>query len=364
MTAQTRKKKPVLVAASALALVAALTSSYCWWNTNLLGADSFCGGQLGSGEMQAVLDSTGRLSQVHAQDDTQRAEFTCTIERTSRFIGGDDQQVTLRTASEQGVFPFTTGVWKNPAARSYFRDGVTGAVSQDGGYVVLPKSCWDKVGGLQGSQVIRAGDGAVATVEAKVGKGAADPAGLARLLNRSARQVAEKAGCSTSALSATPDLAAPSASRTTDVQNVCGVQGFALPKKAVLVSRAEPDRERVNNASAHTWACDLPMSGSAKAAVSFAATSDKNLVEAARKDADSFETLPGDQGVATIDEAVLHCGSSDVYFAAHWNVAYEGALLDSVDHAGVAYAEIKKATFQNFLDATADTHSCPRVTLP
>ncbi|MFG2560823.1 hypothetical protein [Streptomyces sp. NPDC048496] len=364
MTAQTRKKKPVLVAAVALAVVAALASSYCWWNTNLLGADSFCGGRLGSGEVQAALDSTGRVSQVYAQVDPKRAGFECTVERTSRFIGGDDQQVTVGTDSEKGAFPFTTNVWKNPAARSYFKGGVTGAVSQDfGGYVVLPKSCWDKDGPLRGRGVVRYEDGAVATVEAKVEKGTVDPAGLARLLTRSARQVAEKAGCSTSALSAAPDLAAPSASRTTDVQNVCGVRGFALPKEAVLVSRAEPDREQVNNGRADTWACDLQLAGSAKAAVSFAATSDKNFVEVATKDAYGFETLPGDKGIAAIDEAVLHCGGGDVYFAAHWNGGYDGALRDS-GHRGAAYTEVKKATFQNFLYATAAVHSCPRVTLP
>lgn len=364
MTARTRKKKPVLVAAGALVVVAALASSYCWWNTNLLGAGSFCGGRLGSGEVQAALDSTGRVSQVRAQVDPQRAEFECTVERTSRFIGGDDQQLTVETNIEKGAFPFTTHVWKNPAARSYFRGGVTGAVSQDGGYVVLPKSCWDKGGALQGKGIVRFEDGAVATVEAKVKKGAADPAGLARLLTRSARQVAEKAGCSTPALSAAPDLAAPSASRTTDVQNVCGARGFALPKEAVIVSRAEPDREQVNNGSADTWACDLQLAGSAKAAVSFAATSDKNFVEVAKKDTDSFETLPGGKGVAAIDEAVLHCDSGDVYFAAHWNTGYDGALLDRTNHDGNAYVRVKKATFQNFLDATAAAHSCPRVTLP
>ncbi|MFC9612066.1 hypothetical protein [Streptomyces sp. NPDC056938] len=154
---------------------------------------------------------------------------------------------------------------------------MTGAVSPDAGYVVLPKTCWTKVGGLQGSQVVRAGDGAVTTVEATVEKASADPAGLARLLTRSARQVAEKAGCGTSALSTAPDLATPPASRTTDVQSVCGVQAFTLPKDSVLVGRAEPDREQVNSGSAHTWACDLHLAGPAKAAVS-AATSDKNLV--------------------------------------------------------------------------------------
>lgn len=363
MTAQIRKKKPVLVVAVASVVVAALVSSYCWWNTNLFGADSFCGGRMESGDVQAALDSTGRVSQVYAQVDPQRAEFECTVGRTSRFVGGDDQQLTVETGIEEGVFPFTTHVWKNPAARSYFRGGVTGAVSQDSGYVVLPKPCWGKGGALEGKGVTRFEDGAVATVEAKMEKGVADPAGLARLLTRSARQVAEKAGCGTAALSADPDLAAPSASRATDIQNVCGVRGFELPKEAVIVARAEPDLEQVNDGSTDTWACDLHLAGSAKAAVSFSVTSDKNFVEVAKKDMRGAETLPGNKGVARSDQAVLRCGSGDVHFATKWNTAYDGALIDSLHRDSAAYAKVKKAAFQNFLDATAAARSCPRVTI-
>ncbi|MFE4716758.1 hypothetical protein ACFRLW_09955 [Streptomyces sp. NPDC056728] len=82
------------------------------------------------------------------------------------------------------------------------------------------------------------------------------------------------------------------------------------------------------------------------------------------KGAGTFRRLPEDKGVAAIGQAVLRCGSGDVYFAAHWNGTYEEALLDSVDHSAAAYAKIKKTTFQNFLDATADARSCPDVTLP
>ncbi|CAM5407960.1 hypothetical protein SXANM310S_06111 [Streptomyces xanthochromogenes] len=364
MTVSAHKKKSLLIAVGSLAALAVLASAYCWWNTDLLGADSLCGGRVGSGDAQAALDSTGRLSQVRAQGDPQRAEFACTLERTSRFVGGEEQRVTVETAGEQGAFPFTTSVWKDPAARSYFTNGVTGAVSPGGGYVVLPKACWGKVGGLQGSQVVRTEDGVVATVTATTEKGSADPAGLARLLVRSARQVAEKAGCGTSELSAAPALAAPSASRTTDVHNVCAVPGFTLPKGVLLVGRAEPDKEQVNDGSAHTWACDLHLAGSVKASVSFAATSDTSMVQAARSGTAALRKLADDRGVAGPDQAVLRCDGADTYFAAHWNTTYEGALLGSVGHSATAYAQAKKAAFQNFLDATADAHACPRVALP
>ncbi|MFD5500838.1 hypothetical protein ACFWJS_14205 [Streptomyces sp. NPDC127061] len=70
------------------------------------------------------------------------------------------------------------------------------------------------------------------------------------------------------------------------------------------------------------------------------------------------------RGVAGINEALLHCGSGDVHFAAKWNVAYGEALHESTNRDGIEYVKVERATFQNFLDATAAAHSCPRVTLP
>ncbi|MFG2540336.1 hypothetical protein ACGFU4_34380 [Streptomyces sp. NPDC048511] len=357
MTVQARKKWPIGVAAVASVVVAALAWSYCSWNTNLLGAESFCGGRMESGEVQAALDSTGRVSQVDASVDAQRPTFSCTVERTSRFVGGEEQRVTVRTSFKEGAFPFTTHVWKTPASRSYFTGGVTGAVSQDfGGYVVLPEACWGKLRGERG-------EGVMAIVEAEVEKGAVDADGLARLLTRSARQVAEKAGCGTAALSAVPDLAAPSAPGKTDVGNVCGVRGFTLPKEAVVASRAESGQEQVNEGGADTWACDLHLAGSAKGVVSFSATSDKNFVEAAKNARRDSDTTRGDSGFVGREEAVLHCADGDVLFAMKGNVEYDGALRDN-GIRGLANVEAHKATFQNFLDATAADHSCPRVTIP
>ncbi|MBQ0985607.1 hypothetical protein KBZ10_14005 [Streptomyces sp. F63] len=364
-TSRTRKKKPVWIVAGVLVAVAAVTSSYFWWNTDVLGAGSFCDGRLEGGDVRAALDSTGRVSQVRSQVDSSRAEFTCTVERTSRFGGGDDQRITVKTHSEEGAFPFTTAVWKKPAARSYFKDGMTGAVSETRGYVVLPKSCWNKVGGIQGSRIVLEDEeeGAVATVEAVVEKGSADRAGLARLLTRSARQAAEKAGCAASDRTGVPALAEPDSSRATDVQNVCGLPGFSLPKKAVLVGRAEPDREVVNGTGAHTWACDMYLTGPEKAYLSFAMTTDASFVEMAPKGVETFRALPGGKGVATTDEAVLKCKNNDVYFAARSSFEYDRALKRA-GRSATAYVRVLKSTFQNFLDAAADTYSCPRVDLP
>ncbi|MYY17228.1 hypothetical protein [Streptomyces griseolus] len=127
-------------------------------------------------------------------------------------------------------------------------------------------------------------------------------------------------------------------------------------------SRAEPGQEQVNE-SPGTWPCDLHLAGSAKAVVSFSATSDRNLVEAATEAWGGSATLPDDKGRAGVDEAVLHCADGDVHFATKENTDYYGALR-AAGIRGLASVEVTKATFQNFLDAAAAAHACPRATIP
>ncbi|NJP52253.1 hypothetical protein HCJ93_19900 [Streptomyces sp. SBST2-5] len=365
MPIHTRQRRPAIIAAGALVVIAARVSLHCWWNTNVLGAEAFCDGRLDSGDVQEALDSPGRVSEVRVRVPSDRPEFECSVSRTSRFVGGEDQQLTLTTANEQGAFPCTTAVWKNPAARSYFTNGVTGAVSEAGGYLVLPKACWDTVGDIQGSRVVGPDPETVATVEVTVTQESADRAGPARLLTRTARKVAGEAGCSTPELARNPSLSAPSEPRSTVPRSVCGLPGFSLPGDALVEGVAEVvGREQVNSDSVHTWACDLDLAGKGNAAVLFVTTSEAAVVEAALREPGAMRKLPADTGFAATEQAVLHCEGEDVYFGARWNDGYRRVLLDSTHHSPARYAEVRRGAFQNFLDAAAGFRSCPRVTLP
>ncbi|MFJ8822663.1 hypothetical protein ACIREE_12840 [Streptomyces sp. NPDC102467] len=368
MTTQTYKKRAVLTGGTLVVLLA-LTSLYCWWNTDVLGDDAYCDGKLASADAGSVLDSAGRISAVTTQVGTGsgRAEFRCTIERTSRFIGTGTQRLTLRTGTESGSFPFTTAVWKDPASRSYFTNGATGAVSGSGGYVVLPKACWSKVGAFQGSRIVVPDDGSVTTVEAAMDQGSADPAALARLLTGLAQKVATDAGCAEPEPARPPVLAAPSDPRDTDARAVCGLKGFSLPAATLPTAAAEPGTEQVNRATAHTWACDLALSGTSGARLSLAATSDPTTLEAVRNDSDAFEELPGGKGRATTNQALLKCDTSDVYFAARFNPEYKSLLMDRVRRAGdpaSTAVRLEQTTFQAFLDSAAASYGCPRAPLP
>ncbi|WP_159024684.1 hypothetical protein [Streptomyces sp. CB02613] len=361
MNIRIRHTKTTLFTFIALLLVASLTSLHCWWNTNVWGDDAFCEGTLSSGDIQAALDAPGRVSQVFSQTSTGRSEFNCTVERSSRFIGQDNLRMRMKTGTAEGAFPFTTAAWKNPAARSYF---ARGAVSDTSGYVILPRSCWDKVGNIQGSRTIAPGPDTVAIVEASVEGGPAHRRSLARLLTHTAQKVAEAAGCSDDELGEPTTLFAPDAPRTAVPHNLCGLKGFSLPKAALAEGAAEPGQEQLNEAP-HTWACDVDLDGTDNARVSFTATTDSTILDAALREGKGFKKLPGASGtVVGANEAILQCAGGKVYFAANWSPEYEGVLLDHTRHRQPSYSEVRRATFQNFLDAAAASRNCPQVSMP
>ncbi|MFD4020078.1 hypothetical protein [Streptomyces sindenensis] len=361
MKIRIRHKKTTLFTSIALLLVASLTSLHCWWNTNAWGDDAVCEGILSSSDVQAALDVPGRVSQTSSQTATGRSEFNCVVERSSRFIGQGNLRMTMKTGTAEGAFPFTTAVWKDPAARSYFAQG---AVSDTDGYVILPKSCWDKVGNIQGSRTIAPGPDTVAIVEASVEGGSAHRRSLARLLTHTAQKVAKAAGCSDGEFGDPATLFAPDVPRTAAPHSLCGLKGFSLPKAALAEGVAEPGQEQLNE-TPHTWACDVDLDGTDDAQVSFSATTDNTILDAALRKGKTFKKLPEASGTAVgANEAVLQCAEGKVYFAANWSSEYEGVLLGQTRHRQPSYSEVRRATFQNFLDAAAASRNCPQFTMP
>ncbi|MGW1296245.1 hypothetical protein [Streptomyces sp. NPDC002533] len=345
MTVRIRNRKAVFLVSAALVSATTLASLHGWWNTNVWGAEAFCADMLTSGEVQAALVGRGRLSETYSRADAAHTE--CTVERTSRFPGTADARMTVKTGTAHGAFPFTTAVWKNPAERAYFADG---AVSDSHGYVVLPKACWPPA------------QETVATVEVTMEDGSADREGLARLLARVSQKVAAAAGCSDGDTGKFDGLSMPAAPRTTDPGRVCGLKGFSLPEKTVVDGVAEPGQEQLNEASPH-WACDLSLDGTSGSRLSFAATSDPTLISAALRDRGRFKAIPGGKGYADLTRAVLRCEKGDVFFAAKWNTDYSGVLLDQTRNSTPSYAEVRRTTFQDFLDVAAPARSCPKVAL-
>ncbi|MFJ7084806.1 hypothetical protein ACIQU8_16435 [Streptomyces griseus] len=108
----------------------------------------------------------------------------------------------------------------------------------------------------------------------------------------------------------------------------------------------------------------MDLDGTDNARISFTATTDSTILDAVLREKKEFKKLPGASGSAVgTDEAVLQCAGRKVYFAANWSTEYEGVLLDRTRNRQPSYSDVRRATFQNFLDAAAASHNCPQVTI-
>ncbi|WP_236245609.1 hypothetical protein [Streptomyces sp. CC210A] len=346
--------------AGALALATVL-GAFTWWNTNVFGDEELCGGKLRQSELDSVLDTRGRISSTSAAGGDGIPEFRCSVQRTSRFMGAQPMEISVNTAVHEPDFPFQSRVWRGPAAMTYFTAGVPGAVSEDRGWVALPRTCQGKAGFIAvGSRRLPDAD-EVTVVEAVMNRGKADRAVLAQLLLQAAGRVAADAGCASNDMKAAAELGKAPSTSTTDPRAVCGVAGFALPSGAVDESEARVDRETVA-AGDQTWACDLHLAGSAEGQISFSTSSDAHIVEGPMNAAEGFEPLPEGKGrIDGYNRAVLNCRSGKVYFGMRQDDAYKSLLLQQ---DGERYTKTSQAQFQSFLDSAGARHGCPSVAVP
>ncbi|MEU6758532.1 hypothetical protein [Streptomyces sp. NPDC046685] len=352
-----RSKRTWLLSAAAISALAVLSGLFLRWNTNLLGDDTFCDAAVTSAELTSVLDVKGRLSTTRSVDDGSPG-FSCSVKRTSKFLGAAPLEIEMKTALHEPDFQFQTHVWQNPSAMSFFSNGTTGAVSGERGWVLLPEACAGKVstfgaggGGVQNTEA------AVRTVEAVVKGGTVDRTELARTLVRSAQRIADEAGCGTSPSDREPRLQALSEAPG-DPGAACGVAGFTLPPAALIKDEATLGKEQISGSMPGTWACGMHLAGNAKGVIWFAASSDPRLVDPILKK-DVYKDLPGGAGVSDRQKtaAVLKCGSQHVYFSMRWSTEYQSAIHDRD-------ISVSREMFQAFIDAAGKQHGCPSVKIP
>ncbi|GGQ33724.1 hypothetical protein GCM10010215_67090 [Streptomyces virginiae] len=349
-------KRNRLLSAAGISALAVFSGLFFWWNTNLLGDDEFCDGAVTSEELASVLDTKGRLSTTSSVGDS-KPGFSCSVQRTSKFLGASPMEIQMRTAAQEPDFQFQTHVWKNPSAMSFFSNGSTGAVSDERGWVLLPETCQGKVATFSpsGSSSQTAAD--VRTVEAIVKQGTANRAELAKTLVKAAQRIAEEAGCAADGANEEPRLQAVSEAPTAPGA-ACGLAGFTLPPAALLKEEATVGKEQVSGSIPGTWACGMQLAGNAKGVIWFAASSDARIVDPILRK-DTLKDLPGGVGVTDRDlnAAALKCGDKMVYFGMRWSDEYRSAVSDR----GIS---VSHEMFQSFVDSAGKQYQCGVVQLP
>ncbi|MFF2192623.1 hypothetical protein [Streptomyces sp. NPDC058157] len=328
---------------AALLALAGCAGLLIWWNTDVMGQGRFCDDALASSELSLVLDGPGRLTGKSVHEESDPYGFSCTVQRTSRFLGAAEPEMKAELAFEQADFAFGSLLWKDPSASSYFVGGATGAASGTQAWVLLPPGCDGRTPpGVQRAKV--------PALEVNLTHGRAAPDDLARAAMSAARHVAEGLGCADSSVLKAPlRLQGPSGSgepRPTDPANACGVSGFSLPDAALLGGRAEPGTERVTGSDSRTRVCELTLKGPGGPRITLAVSEDPRLTQGVRRD----ETATPQNA-----RTVTACAAGDLYVAMSYDDTYRDLLLDA---GGTAHEQARTALFTAFFDTVTKDRGC------
>ncbi|MFE3790241.1 hypothetical protein [Streptomyces goshikiensis] len=317
-----------------------------WWNTDVMGQDRFCNGALASSELSPVLDGPGRLTGKSVHEGSDPYGFSCSVQRTSKFLGAGQPEMKAELSFEAADFAIGSRLWKDPSASSYFVGGATGAASETQAWVLLPTGCADKTPpGVQRANV--------PAVKVNLTHGRAAREDLARAAMSAARHVTEGLGCADSSASKAPvRLQGPSGSgepQPTDPANACGMTGFRLPDASLLKGKAEPGTERVTGSDSRTRVCELTLKGPGAPRaprITLAVSEDPSLTQGVRRDESATP-----QNTRTVSA----CAAGDLYVSMSYDDTYRDLLLDA---GGAADGQARTALFKAFFDTVAKDPGC------
>ncbi|MER6994392.1 hypothetical protein [Streptomyces sp. NPDC000410] len=320
---------------------------FTWWNTDVLGRKEFCNQAFTSSEMNAVLGGSGRLTQksVYEEDDTYG--FSCTVQRTNRFIGNSQPQIKVEDTIDTADFALGSLVWKKPSGSSYFTGKITGAASESEAWVLLPSDCRDGMPSTVRKDL-------VPSVEVHLTQGRATPEALAQVAMSTARHMAKGLDCADAeGLDAPVRLQGPvneGKPVRTDRDNACGLKGFRLPEVAFIAGKAKPGTERFTGGDTQTWVCDLMLRGPGEPQITFSISEAPDLTDGARR---GMERASPNSG-----RTVVKCVNGDLYASMYLWDSYAYPMLDQEEQDAGAYEKAHEALFDAFLKTAVKERGC------
>ncbi|MFJ3173817.1 hypothetical protein ACIPJK_23960 [Streptomyces roseus] len=288
-----------------------------------------------------MLGGPGRLAQSGLYEATDPYyAFSCKVQRTSKFIGGDQPLLEAELSFDKADFGLgDSRLWKNASASSYFEGGATGAVSRTQAWVLLPTDCAREI--RPASQ--RAD---VPVLKMNLIRGHSNPAALARAAVSTAQHVAKGLGCADpTALNMPSRLQGPT--DDTAPADTCGIKGFRLPEAALFKGKAEPGTARATGHGSRTRVCEVMLQGPGDPRITLSVSNDPAITEGVRRD----ETATQGSG-----RTVTACSSGALYVAVSFNDAYRDVLLD---RGKDAYDTARSALFDSYRQAVGEDYGCP-----
>ncbi|WP_030727223.1 hypothetical protein [Streptomyces sp. NRRL S-237] len=318
--------------APVLAFGILVTAAHVWLNTNVLASKDVCGGLVSTAAAEAVFPATGRISDRAGPDyrPGDALGFKCTVWSSSVLPGSADEHLLIWGSRERGDFAFTGGRWRSPATVSFFSGGVTGAVGDGQGWILLPASCTRSLPAIiEGHAPERS-----------------DPVALARLLTDVANRAAVRAGCAGDRPMAAPrTLSATPTQRAVADGTLCGVSGLVFPGADGGNGKA---RETAQEHTGPTWACEV------EGHATYAVTQEPQILAAiAASPGYAEQPRPAGRRVSGFDtrHVVTDCAGTPTYFSMELGRSYTSAL-------GTPGTPPPDELFRSFIDLVGKRYGC------
>lgn len=333
--------KKLLLAGSTLTLLAGFLNLA--WNTNILGPDSLCHNVVSAAQVERTLGGTGRLdgSSTKTPPAAGTVEFRCIVRQTTKLIGQEEGYLRLEASGTTSGFRFSALNQGRAAETSFFSGESTGGVSDYGGWIMLPESCWKATESRSPG-----GESRVYAVEASAMANKLKHLELARLLVDAANNVSRRAGCASEKMSAPTELQPPTGRQDSDFTKVCGINGFTLPHPRGS-GQGKPS-EGSHPLPASIWACDLFLTENQPPSASFTMTQDKLLVSA----------LSQKNHRSADNEKFASCNGKTIYFGMNGSAQYRRLA----ERSNGTELPDEEALFASFVKAAGSTVGCGNIT--
>ncbi|MEV5511091.1 hypothetical protein [Streptomyces orinoci] len=322
----------IALACGAVTLLIA-ASLYAGFNTNLFGPERLCNDLLSSRGAEEITGISGRVSseQGATRNSGETGLITdCTVRVRSEFPKKAGT-LALQVLDEPADFPINDYGWATNADFSYFAGSGTGGVSDNAGWITLPRGCPSR------ALRIRAVDHSWHSEHARKE--------MAQALESAAARLSRDAGCAQRGAQDV-ELHSPS-TRALNPNDACGLKGFVIPELARPDRYGQRETERISSLPNRIWTCDIRFKDTEVPQVTMAALQ--------RESTDPSSAAPAGTMAPPSGRPVAKCGGNSTYLSIKASADYKW-LIEKQRKASVADAE--SALFRAFIDGLARNWKC------
>ncbi|MEU5430104.1 hypothetical protein AB0H73_31535 [Streptomyces olivoreticuli] len=277
---------------------------------------------------------------------------------STKFPENRTRSFTLEIGDQPDGFPFDASTGTSPAALSYFGNQTLGGVSDNAGWLSLPKQCGEDLASRRSGSFARA-----ITIRIQ------DPsptqenrrAHISKALSTAMFKLSKANGCATAQTDGDPALHAPSPVRPLNLTQACSLPHFSIPNESRPGDVPQQETEQVSRKDHQMWSCDIRFKEASEPDISITMTQDKNLMPSLSKgiDRSTPATVGWKASGSTSGPLLASCEKIDTYFSIGISNEYR-QLIEK--NKGISASEARKKIFQSFINSMGGQLGCPGIT--